>query len=226
MVKSAQEGSQTHSDSSDPFASLQLAPVSPLTMWSYPVTMLPILAATARLVYSNKLNALLTPFYTRILGIPLKSVPLAALFTLYLHTYFLSAFLALLSRAYHAARTPGGGLDNNNPRAQKRTLTGVSARLNAVHENMMEAFGGYAAAVIVAQVSGKVAGGEVVPLEVQINCGLVMLVARAVYHVFYAVNIGPLRTISYYFPQSAAIILFCTAIVPGFEGYLRSAVRA
>jgi uncharacterized MAPEG superfamily protein len=46
-----------------------------------------------------------------------------------------------------------GGLDNNNPRDQQAKLEGFGRRANAAHNNSIEAFAPFAAAVIIAHLS-------------------------------------------------------------------------
>jgi uncharacterized MAPEG superfamily protein len=64
-------------------------------------------------------------------------------------------FLIWLPRMFviRALVTSPGGLDNNNPRDQQAKLEGAARRANAAHNNTIEAFPPFAAAVFIAHLS-------------------------------------------------------------------------
>ncbi len=65
---------------------------------------------------------------------------------------WLIIYLSKLPVAVAMARA--GGYDNHHPRAQQAQLTGWGARALASHLNGFEAFGPFAAAVLVAHIGG------------------------------------------------------------------------
>ena len=71
--------------------------------------------------------------------------------TFALWTILMAAVLPLLCTG--AAKYGGTGYDNAAPREWEQRLTGWRARVNWAHRNHYEAFGPYAAAVLVAHVA-------------------------------------------------------------------------
>jgi len=80
------------------------------------------------------------------------------------------------------------GLDNNNPRDQQQRLTGAAKRANAAHANSFESFAPFAAAVIVAELTG--ANHRWLTI-----LSLGYIVARALYPVLYIANIASPRSL-------------------------------
>lgn len=76
------------------------------------------------------------------------TIPLACIFIAFLLNLFSKAPVALAM-----SRLPGG-YDNNHPRDQEASLQGWGRRAFAAHLNGFEAFPAFAAAVVIAHISG------------------------------------------------------------------------
>lgn len=79
------------------------------------------------------------------------------------------------------------GYDNKHPRTQQAKLEGWGARARAAHENGFEAFGGFAAAVVVAHLAGASDYRASV-------LSIAFVVARALYIAAYLANQDYLRS--------------------------------
>ncbi len=80
-----------------------------------------------------------------------------------------------------------GGYDNHHPRAQQAALEGFGARAVAAHLNGFESFAGFAAAVLVAHLSGA-------PFAVVDLLALVFVAARVLYVACYLADLAALRS--------------------------------
>ena len=83
-----------------------------------------------------------------------------------------------------------GKPDLNNPRTQAVDLQGPGARANAAQANAWEALAVFAAAVLVAHLSGADADSSATAATVFIG-------ARILHPIFYIADIAPLRTVSF-----------------------------
>ncbi len=99
-----------------------------------------------------------------------------------------------------------GSYDNHHPRAQQATLTGWGARALAAHQNGFETFAPFAAAVLVAHLSG-VAVGLVDLLAV------VFVVSRVFYMSLYIADLAPVRSLVWSVGWIATLGLFLTPVM-------------
>jgi len=102
---------------------------------------------------------------------------------------FIAFLLNLLSKgplALAMSRRPRG-YDNKHPRDQEATLEGWGRRAFAAHHNGFEAFPAFAAAVLIAQISGADAVWSA-------RLALVFVVARTLYLPLYIFNLDILRS--------------------------------
>jgi uncharacterized MAPEG superfamily protein len=83
-------------------------------------------------------------------------------------------------------RAPGG-LDNKHPRDQQARLEGAGRRAHAAHQNAFESFAPFAAAVVVAHLSGA-------DPRLSSILALTHVGARTLYPIFYVSNLDKLRT--------------------------------
>lgn len=97
-----------------------------------------------------------------------------------------------------------GSLDNNQPRVQAAALTGVGARVNAAQQNAWEALAVFSAAVFVAHIAGADPGASA-------TAAMVFVAARILHAVFYATNLAPLRSLSFFVGIGACLRLFWLA---------------
>ena len=105
-----------------------------------------------------------------------------------------------------AAMQRAGGYDNHNPRAQEAALTGWGARSVAAHLNGFETFAPFAAAVLVAHLSG-VSTGLVDLLAV------VFVASRFVYVACYLADLATLRSMVWSLGWLATLALFVSPMV-------------
>src|SRR5262252_7098718 len=108
-------------------------------------------------------------------------------------TPFLCVFLAFvliyLPRVFvfiAQARQPEG-FDTRHPRDQQARLEGWARRASAAHANAFEAFAPFAAAVVIAHLTGA-------DPRWSSSVAIVFVCARTVYPLLYVVNIDKLRT--------------------------------
>ena len=94
-----------------------------------------------------------------------------------------------------------GGYDNDDPRVQRKQLSGRGARAQAAHENGIEAFPPFAAAVFVSHL----AGGDP---SIATYLAITFVAARTLYPLAYLSGIGWLRTIVFSVGMAATSALF------------------
>ena len=97
-----------------------------------------------------------------------------------------------------------GALDNNQPRVQAAALKGVGARIQAAQQNAWEALAVFSAAVLVAHVSGADPGASA-------TAAMVFIAARILHAIFYAADLAPLRSLSFFVAIGACLRLFWLA---------------
>ncbi|KAI8868960.1 hypothetical protein GQ42DRAFT_34589 [Ramicandelaber brevisporus] len=188
-------------------------PVPPFQLLAaYPVNFAISGFIASRLALSGLPNTLLGSLFTRLVS-P-ENVPLAALASLHLQTYLLTVLPAIVARA-----TIGRGFDNNYPREQKKLVTGLAARLNGLHDSCIESFAGYAAAILVARITN-------VPLDIQTNFSLLIVLGRLIHAGVYVADLAVLRPLAYQMCSAAALALYGYALIPGFNEILRAAILA
>lgn len=100
-----------------------------------------------------------------------------------------------------AIRASGQPYDNKHPRKQQATLEGFGARAQACHQNHLEGFPMFAAAVFVAHL----AGGD--PRRAAILAGT-YVVARVAYTIAYLTNADYLRSAIWCIGLLATVGLF------------------
>ncbi len=98
-----------------------------------------------------------------------------------------------------------GGYDNKHPRQQQAKLEGFGARALSAHKNAFEAFGPFAAAVIIAHLM------QADPHRSSV-LAITFLVARVGYEIAYLVNIDYLRTFLWFIGLLSTIGLFLIAL--------------
>jgi uncharacterized MAPEG superfamily protein len=95
----------------------------------------------------------------------------------------------------------GARFDNKNPREWLASQTGYRQRANAAQLNSFEAFPLFAAAVIVAQMTGA-AQGRVDLLAI------VFVLARVAYLLLYLANLDTLRSLAWFVGIGSAVAIF------------------
>ena len=123
--------------------------------------------------------------------------------TFALWTILAAAVLPLLCTA--AAKYGGGGFDNNQPRVWENTLTGWRARANWAHRNHYEAFGPFAAAVLVAHWAHAPQG------TVDMLAGTFIL-ARVAYSFAYIADWAAVRSVLWAAGFVCVVLLFCAGL--------------
>ena len=98
-----------------------------------------------------------------------------------------------------------GRYDLANPRPQQARLTGRGARAQAAHENSLEAFAPFAAAVWVAHYGGTDAG-------LRDTLALVFVAARGLYILAYLNDLNPWRTVVWTIGIFSVIGLFVSPL--------------
>lgn len=98
-----------------------------------------------------------------------------------------------------------GRYDLSNPRAQQARLTGLGARAQAAHQNSIEAFAPFAAAVWVAHYGGTD------PL-VRDTLALIFVGARGLYILAYLKDLNPWRTAIWTIGVFSVIALFVSPL--------------
>ncbi|WNC68632.1 MAPEG family protein [Thalassotalea nanhaiensis] len=88
------------------------------------------------------------------------------------------------------AMNKAGGYDNNHPREQQASLKGFGARALAAHQNSFEALIIFSAAILLALATNKTSD------TVQL-LAMVHIASRVIYNVFYLLNLGALRSLSW-----------------------------
>ena len=100
------------------------------------------------------------------------------------------------------AKGSGAGYDNAAPRAWSAGLHGWRQRAEWAHRNHFEAFGPYAAAVIVAMLGGRHAGA------VDLLAGA-FIAARIGYTAAYVADRPGLRSVLWFIGLGCTLALFC-----------------
>lgn len=96
--------------------------------------------------------------------------------------------------------------NNNNPREYLATLTGPQKRADWAQQNAFEAFPAFAAAVIIAHVSGGAALSTINLLAI------VWVIARLAHGVCYVANWATLRSLTYFVGMACVVGCFIAAI--------------
>ncbi len=104
------------------------------------------------------------------------------------------------------AMQKAGGYDNRHPRAQQAALTGWGARSVAAHLNGFETFAPFAAAVLVAHISGAAIG-------LVDTLSIVFVVSRVLYVGFYLADFASLRSLVWSVGWIATLGLFLAPIM-------------
>ncbi|MCH1929734.1 MAPEG family protein [Shewanella sp. A25] len=105
---------------------------------------------------------------------------------------FIAMLLPYLTKMPVAfAMAKAGGYDNNHPRSQQAQLTGFGARAVAGHQNAFESLLIFGLAVVT-----LIAAGKVNVTAEYFAIGHVL--ARVVYQVLYLINLGTLRSLSWF----------------------------
>jgi uncharacterized MAPEG superfamily protein len=104
------------------------------------------------------------------------------------------------------AMQKAGGYDNHHPRNQEAALTGWGARAVAAHLNGFETFAPFAAAVLVAHISGASTG-------LVDNLAVVFVVSRVIYSVFYLADLAALRSTAWSVGWIATFALFLSPVL-------------
>ncbi|WOT05873.1 MAPEG family protein [Shewanella youngdeokensis] len=117
----------------------------------------------------------------------------------------LAMLLPYFSKAPVAiAMAKQGPYDNNHPREQQASLTGMGARAVAAHQNSFESLLIFACAVLAVLATGKVN-------LVAEFAAMVHIVARVAYHILYLKNKGTLRSLSWFVGIIASFVIFSQA---------------
>ncbi|MCH9683393.1 MAG: MAPEG family protein [Deltaproteobacteria bacterium] len=114
---------------------------------------------------------------------------------------FILIFVPKLPLSMAMAKQPGG-YDNKSPRAQQDALDGFGQRARGAHYNGFEAFGGFAAAVIIAHIAGANDHRSAV-------LAIAFVVARGLYIAAYLANQDYLRSALWGIGFLSTIALFC-----------------
>jgi uncharacterized MAPEG superfamily protein len=115
-------------------------------------------------------------------------------------------FIAALLPYFPAVVAKAGGqaYDNNEPRTWLAKQQGFRARANAAQQNGFEAFGFFAAAVLVAHVvRGPMAGVD--------NAAMVFIAARVIYTPLYLAGWGRMRSLVWAVGMAATVWIFLAA---------------
>jgi len=91
------------------------------------------------------------------------------------------------------------GLDNNHPRSNVNSLTGLPLRLRSAHYNLMEMFPGWAIAAALAQTMAP-SNQQVVNL-----LGLHVLAKLFLYYPSYVLDIAPTRSVAHLLATSSVV---------------------
>ena len=97
-----------------------------------------------------------------------------------------------------------GKADNKLPRLQEAQLTGRGARAMGAHNNAFEAFGFFAAGVIIAHIAGADPGWSTI-------FALAFVAARIAHGLLYLADIDAMRSLSFGIAQVCTLALFVLA---------------
>ena len=126
--------------------------------------------------------------------------------TFSLWTILVAAVLPLLATGI--AKFGGSGYDNNNPREWETRIEGWRKRAHWAHRNHYEAFGPYAAAVLVAHVAHA-------PQGIVNLLAAVFIAARLAYTAAYIADAASLRSVLWAVGFFAQVGLFCAGLLRG-----------
>lgn len=128
-----------------------------------------------------------------------------------LHVLFITSVIPILLAvsAAQCRRRQFGHLDNNHPREQQRQQTGLGARLVAAQYNAWEALIIFLVVTVIVYASG-------INLHDLAPVSLIFLLARILHALFYAANLGALRSLSYAIGYLCCLYLFYLAVT-GFQ---------
>jgi uncharacterized MAPEG superfamily protein len=127
-------------------------------------------------------------------------------------TPFLCVFIAFMliwfPRALVVTATLRSGqkFDNNHPRDQQARLEGWGKRAQAAHNNAFEAFAPFAAAVVIAHLSGADPARSA-------QLAVIHVVARVIYPIIYVADLATLRSTIWFLGTLATIGLFCLGLM-------------
>ncbi|KAI9594542.1 hypothetical protein BDF19DRAFT_445191 [Syncephalis fuscata] len=138
----------------------------------------------------------------------LKNVPFIILALVFVFTYIFSSVGCLIGAA---AGLPNG-LDNKAPRLERNNLRGWSHRAVAAHQNLLEGFPGFAAAIIAVHV-------QKASIAHTATLACLHLLARCVFYPAYLFNIDQVRSGAYVVAISSTAFIFGFACIPNFESY-------
>jgi uncharacterized MAPEG superfamily protein len=113
---------------------------------------------------------------------------------------FVLIYLPRLAVIVGQAKQPEG-FDNRHPRDQQARLTGWPRRAQAAHENALESFPAFAAAVLVSHVGGAA-------LSAMTTLAAIYLIARTAYPFIYMADIHWLRTLVWFVGFGSTLGLF------------------
>lgn len=97
-----------------------------------------------------------------------------------------------------------GAIDNKHPRTQSAAMEGAGARAVAAQQNAWEALPVFVAAVVVAYLAGL----DQTKADI---AGVIFIVARLLYPVFYICNLDILRSLSFIVGFFSCVSLFVMA---------------
>ncbi|KAI9208726.1 uncharacterized protein BJ171DRAFT_489770 [Polychytrium aggregatum] len=105
------------------------------------------------------------------------------------------------------------GYNASSPRIGRQNVRGFALRFLSAHENSLEAFPVFAAAVAFAYITN-------VSPEIQQTYAVYFVLVRVLYNWAYILGIGPLRSLCYLQGMFACYVLFANAVNPDFNlGY-------
>ncbi|RKP10253.1 hypothetical protein THASP1DRAFT_27981 [Thamnocephalis sphaerospora] len=176
--------------------------------WAQVLVLLPVVYGGCLLLTVHLQTTTLVRSLSRMLSGNPEHVPFVALGLVFLLTYTGSSFVSVVANAAGTA----GGLDNKAPRLGRAHLRGWAHRAVAAHQNLLEGFPGFAAAVFAAFLRGA-------PNSYTASLATLHLLARCVYYPAYVLNLDQVRTGSYGVSLAASVLLFGFACVPDFESF-------
>lgn len=106
-----------------------------------------------------------------------------------------------LAVAMHKA----GGYDNNHPREQQAKLDGFGARALAAHQNAFESLLIFAIAILLALATDTI--NEDIEFMAVLHVGF-----RVVYHLLYLLNVGALRSVSWFIAIGCSFAIMAQCI--------------
>ena len=101
-----------------------------------------------------------------------------------------------------------GSIDNNYPRQRYDDCTGLPVRLLSAQQNAWEAVIMFAVAVLVTHIAGVTAGATD-------NLALAFVGSRVAHTLCYALNLGTLRTLSFFAATGCILWMFKLAAAAG-----------